>query len=260
MTVTRRALLGSSLLAAAPIAMPMLARAQDATPDAMSSPAAQSSSEIPGYGIVRVRTVASPEINEAVFPDVMYRFLPKTAAVDGYTGYVFAVANDDPASSLTMTLLTDEAAVAAANEVAKEYVAGLDPRLAPETPLAEQGPVRIWAVTDRPASEVPPHLTGCQISFRHRFNAEEPDIEGVIIAVNDELIPGLREMDGFVLYGWLGTSDGRISFNIWETEDQLAAGDQYVADFVATHPIVTTNGTTDVYAGTIGYSDILGTA
>ncbi|HET9661429.1 MAG TPA: hypothetical protein VFP05_13920 [Thermomicrobiales bacterium] len=254
MPVTRRVFLGSAMLvAAAPLAAPALAFAQDASPVAEAGDA-------PGYGIVRVRTVGSPELNQAVFPDVMYRFLPKTAAVDGYAGYVFAVANDDPASSLTMTLLSDEAAVAAANDVAKEYVAGLDPRLAPETPLAEQGPVRIWEITARPASEVPPHLTGCQITFRHRINAEETDIEGIIKTVNDELIPGLREMDGFVLYGWLGTPDGRISFNIWETADQLAAGDQYVADFVATHPIVTTNGTTDVYAGTIGYSDILGTA
>ena len=135
---------------------------------------------------------------------------------------------------------------------------GIDPRLTPETPLAEQGPVRIWSTTDRTSAEVPPHLTGCQVTFRHRINAEETDIEGIIKTVNEELIPGLREMDGFVLYGWLGTSDGRISFNIWETPEQLAAGDAYVADFVATHPIITTNGTTDVYAGTIGYADVLG--
>ena len=104
-------------------------------------------------------------------------------------------------------------------------MAGLDPRLTPETPLAEQGPVRIWETTDRPLSEVPPHLTGCQVTFRHRINAAETDIEAIIQTVNEELIPDLREMDGFVLYGWLGTPDGRISFNIWETAEQLAAGD-----------------------------------
>ena len=102
--------------------------------------------------------------------------------------------------------------------------------------------MRIWETTDRPVSEVPPHLTGCQVTFRHRINAAETDIEAIIQTVNEELIPGLREMDGFVLYGWLGTPDGRISFNIWETAEQLAAGDAYVAEFVATHPIITTNG------------------
>lgn len=259
MSVTRRTLLGSALLAGVPLALPIVGRAQDATPDAMSSPAAESSNA-PGYGIIRVRTVASPELNAAVFPDVMYRFLPKTAAVPGYAGYVYAVKNDDAATSLTMTLLADEAAVAAANEVAKEYVAGLDPRLTPETPLAEQGPIRIFQLTDRPASEIPPHLTGCSITFRHRVNAAETDIDGIIAAVNESLIPMLMDMDGYILYGWTGVSDGRISYNIWETPEQLAAGDAAIAEWVKQNPIITQQGTTEVYAGTIGYSDILGTA
>lgn len=254
MPVTRRTLLGTTLLAAAaPAVIRHAALAQDATPVADIAAA-------PGYGIVRVRTVGSPELNEAVFPDVMYRFLSKTAEVDGYVGYIFAVENDDPATSVTMTLLSEEAAVESANAVAKEYVAGLDPRLTPETPLAEQGPVRIFQLTDRPASELPPHLTGCQITFRHRINADETDIEAIIQAVNEGLIPILQEMDGFVLYGWLGTPDGRISFNIWETAEQLAAGDEAIADWVAANPIVTMEGTTDVYAGTIGYAEVVGSA
>jgi hypothetical protein len=157
-----------------------------------------------------------------------------------------------------MTLLADEASVAAAEEVAREYVAGLDPRLTPDTPLAEEGPIRIWEATDRPASEVPVHLTGCQVTFRHRTNAAETDIDAIIQTVNEDLIPSLRDMEGFVLYGWLGTPDGRISFNIWETAEHLAAGDAFVAEFVAANPIITMDGTTDVYAGTIGFADVLG--
>ena len=253
MPVTRRHFLGSTILAAAaPLAIPSFGQAQDATPEAMDPKA-------PGFGIVRVRALPTPELNQAVYPDVMSRFLPATAAIPGYFGYLFAFQNDNPAVALTMTLLADEASLAAADEVAKEYVAGLDPRLTPETPLAEEGPVRIWEVTDRPASEVPVHLTGCQVTFRHRINAAETDIEAIIQTVNEGLIPSLREIDGFVLYGWLGTPDGRISFNIWETAEQLAAGDEFVAEFVAANPIITmVEGTTEVYAGTIGFADILG--
>ncbi len=251
MSVTRRTLLGTSLLLAAPVLMPRMAHAQDATPEAATL-------DMPGYGIVRVRALATPELNQAVYPDVMSRFLPETSAIPGYYGYLFAFENDNPAASLTMTLLADEAATADANAVAEEYVAGLDPRLTPETPLAEQGPVRIWEVTDRPISEVPPHLTGCQVTFRHRINTAETDIEAIIQLVNDELIPELRAMDGFILYGWLGTPDGRVSFNIWETAEHLAAGDELVAGFVAANPVITMDGTTEVYAGTIGYADVLG--
>lgn len=76
--------------------------------------------------------------------------------------------------------------------------------------------------------------------------------------MNEGLIPSLREMDGFVLYGWIGTPGGRISFNIWETAEQLAAGDELVAEFVAANPVITMDGATDVYAGTIGFADVLG--
>ena len=251
MTVTRRMFLGSSLaIAASPIVVPLAALAQDGTPVAAG--------EAPGFGIVRLRALPTFELNQAVYPDVMYRFLPATSAIDGYFGYLFAFQNDNPAAALTMTLLADEASVAAADEVAKEYVAGLDPRLTPETPLAEEGPIRIYETTDRPASEVPVHLTGCQVTFRHRINADETDIDAIIQTVNDGLLPTLREMDGFILYGWLGTPDGRISFNIWETAEQLAAGDAYIAEFVAANPIITMEGTTAVYAGTIGYANVLG--
>jgi hypothetical protein len=239
------------LAATMPLAAPTLAHAQDATPEAMDPDSS-------GFGIVRVRALSTPELNQAVYPDVMYRFLPPTSAILGYLGYLFAFQNDNPATSLTMTLLADEAAVAQADEVAKEFVAGLNPRLTPETPLAEEGPVRLWETTDRPASELPPHLAGCQVTFRHRINAAETDIEAIIQTVNEGLIPSLPEMDGFVLYGWLGMPDGRISFNIWETAEPLTAGDEPVAEFVAANPIITIDGTTEVYAGTIGYANVLG--
>lgn len=238
-------------MAAGAAVAPMPLLAQEATP-AAARPA------VPGYGIVRVRVLATPELGQAVFPDVMYRFLPMTAAIPGYYGYLFAWENENPAATLSMTLLADEAAAADADAVAKAYVAEIDPRLTPETPLAEQGPVRIFALTERTAAELPPFLSGCQFTFRQRMNAPDTDIEGILAAVQGDLIPVLSAMDGFVLYGWLGTPEGRIAFNIWETAEQLAAGDQAVADFVAANPIVTAQGETVVHAGTIGFADVLG--
>ena len=84
--------------------LPLAAHAQDATPEAAA--------DAPGYGIVRVRALPTPELNQAVYPDVMYRFLPQTSAIPGYFGYLFAFENENPAASLTMTLLADEAATA----------------------------------------------------------------------------------------------------------------------------------------------------
>lgn len=65
-------------------------------------------------------------------------------------------------------------------------------------------------------------------------------------------------MDDFVPIGWIRIPDGHISFTIWEAAEQLAAGDAFIADFMAAQPVITQNGTTEVYAGAIGYADVLG--
>ncbi len=257
MSLSRRSFLGSTLVAAAtPLVIPAIARAQNATP-VPASPEAEPL-DTPGYGIIRVRALPTPELNQAVFPDVMHRFLPMTEAVPGFYGYLFAFDQDDPASSITMTFVDTMEAAMVADEVAKGYVAEIDPRLTPETPLAEQGPIRLYARTDRPLSELPPFLTGCYVTTRNKKNAADTDIDAVVKLVTDDLTPILRAMDGFILYGWMMTPEGRLSFNIWETADQLAAGDKAVADWVAANPTVSSSGETEVHAGVIGYADVLG--
>lgn len=257
MVGTRRSFLGRTLLAAgATAALPVLARADDATPQPVS-PVAESL-DVPGYAVVRVRALATPELTQAVFPDVMHRFLPQTEAVPGFYGYLFAVETADPANSITVTLMDTMEAALAADDVAKTYVAGLDPRLMPETPLAEQGPVRVYARTNRSPEQLPPFLSGCQITLRNRTNADNADIDAMARAVNEDLAPILQSMDGFVLYCWLQTPGGRVGINIWETAEQTAAGDAAIADWVAATPIMATSGETEVRAGVIGYADVLG--
>jgi hypothetical protein len=134
---------------------------------------------------------------------------------------------------------------------------GMDPRLTPETPIAEQGQVRIFQRTDRPLSELPPNLHGCHITMRNRQNAHDTDIEGVIRSASEGFGPIQAAMDGFVLYCWMHTDGGRASFNIWETAEHLAAGNQAVADFVAANPVITSEGDTVVHNGVIGYADLL---
>jgi hypothetical protein len=65
-------------------------------------------------------------------------------------------------------------------------------------------------------------------------------------------------MEGFVLYAWMLVEGGRVAINIWETEEQLEAGNEAVAAFVAENTVETTVGEPVVYTGTIGYSDIVG--
>ncbi len=259
MHVTRRRLLGTALAAGTVPGMTgFSALAQEATPDpvAISTPDT-AGVDSPGFAIARVRIHGSPDLAQAVYPDVMFRFLPPTAAVSGYFGYIFAFDGADPSNTINLTLLEDASAADAATTVANSYVEGMDPRLAPETPIAEQGEVRIYQLTDRPLSELPPLLHGCHITMRHRRNAPDTDIEGVIRSASEGFGPIQAAMDGFVLYCWMHTSDGRISFNVWETAEQLEAGNKAVADWAAANPVITSEGETVVHEGVIGYSDLL---
>ncbi len=258
MNVTRRTLLGAALATAAiPAAPGFIARAQDATPEpATSATPGAGGADAPGFGIARVRTHPSAELAQAVYPDVMSRFLPPTAALPGYFGYIFAFEDADPANTINITLLADAAAADQANGVAQAYVAGMDPRLTPETPLAEQGVVRIFQRTDRTSSDLPPLLHGCHITMRHRRNSPETDIEGVIRSASEGFGPIQGAMDGFVLYGWMHAEGGRVSFNIWETAAQLQAGNEAIAAWAADNPVITTEGETVVHQGIIGYSDL----
>jgi hypothetical protein len=251
MYVTRRRLLGTALASSVvPVAPGLTVRAQHATP-------APGAIDGAGFGLARVRTWPSPDLAQAVFPDVMFRFLPQIAALPEYVGYIWAFDDADPRSTINVTLLADASAADEVNTVAEAYVEGMDPRLTLETPIAEQGEVRIYQLTDRPRSALPPFLHGCHITMRHRRNAPDTDIEGVIRSASEGFGPIVAAMDGFVLYCWMHAEGGRVSFNIWETADQLEAGNQAVADFVAANPVITSEGETVVHNGVIGYSDLV---
>jgi hypothetical protein len=234
-----------------------LARAQQGTPSAVEDPGTPAAvgGATPGYGIVRVRKVPTVELNQAIFPHVMHVFLPMIETVPGHAGYVFAVDDADPTASITLTLVADEAAAVASGEAAQGFVAGLDPRFATETPVAAQGPLRIFEMTGRPATELPPFLHGCYLTVRQRENAPGADMEAVVAGATDVLTPTLAAMEGFVLYGWMEVENGRVALNIWETMEQLEAGNQAVADYVAQNTAATTTGDPIVNTGMIGYAD-----
>jgi hypothetical protein len=197
-------------------------------------------------------------LNAAIIPDVLASFLPATAALPGYAGYIFSQHATDAASTITFTLLTDQGAESEATEVALAYVSSLDPRFAVETPFSQEGSLRWFSLTDRPATELPPFLHGCQLTMRERVNAPDADMEAVIAMAIDGLVPLLADMPGFVLYGWMQTEEGRTAVNIWETADQLAAGNEAIAAWVAANTADSSIGDPVVNDGVIIYADVPG--
>jgi hypothetical protein len=138
------------------VAASLLSRRSQSTA-AQSTPVA-TSAVTPGYAIARVRRLPTPDLAAAIVPDVLATFLPRTAALPGYAGYVLSTHVTDPTATISLTLLADEAAAKAADQVAREYASSLDPRFVTETPVTDQGPLRIYQATTRPATELPPFL------------------------------------------------------------------------------------------------------
>ncbi len=259
MQLTRRQLIGTAAaVAAAGGASGPRGRAQEATP----VPAVLGTPDVagfisPGAGIARVREHPTAQLAQAVYADVLTRFLPATRALPGYVGYLFAFDNADPSTTINVTLMQDAAAIDAANGVAQAYVDGMDARLTPETPLSGQGAVRIYQVSDRPVAALPPFLHGCHVNIRFRRNAPDTDVEGVIRSAAEGFGPIQAAMEGFVLYCWMHTEGGRVSFNIWETAEQLQAGNEAVAAWGAANPVITEESPAIAYNGVLGYSDLL---
>ncbi len=260
MALSRRIFLGGMTSAAVlGVTQQWTASAQDGTPVAVesASPVAEMGGD-PGYAIARVRVLPNEDLNEAIVPHVLHRFLPSIEVVPGFRGYVFANHYDDPAATITLTLTDDEASAAASDDAAQSFVDGLDPRLSVETPMAERGPLRIFRATDRGADELPPFLNGCQLTIRNRVSAPDADMEAVIALASEGLVPMLAEMDGFVLYVWMQIEGGRVAINIWETAEQLAAGDTAVSEWVAQNTVNTTVGDPIVNSGPIIYASMPG--
>ena len=227
------------------------AATQEATPELVTDRA-------PGVAIGRVRKLPSAELNEAIYPDVMARFLPATAAIPGFLGYVFAFHTTDPTASVTLTLLTDDPAADAAEAAGQQYVGQLDPRFVVATPVAVRGPVRIYATTSAPPAARPPFLHGCVITMRNRTNAPGADMDDVVAKASSGLAPLLAAMPGFVLYCWIQTEGGRTAINIWQTDEQLRAGNDAVEAWVAANTANTTVGEPVVSDGRIGYGVVPG--
>ncbi|MGE3796628.1 MAG: hypothetical protein AB7G88_02200 [Thermomicrobiales bacterium] len=256
MNTTRRTLLaGSAIAAAASFGVRTGLRAQESTPQAAgaSTPAA---SQAPGYAIARLRTVPSPELNQAVFPDVMRHFLPPTADIPGFEGYIFAFDDADPATSITVTLLAGESARSAAEAIAADYVGQMDPRFDVETSLAEEGPVRIFALAPTPAAQLPPFLHGTTLRLRNQTNAPDFDLESGIAIAIDTLIPTFLAQPGFILYCWFERDGGRLVTEIWEAPEAMDAGQAALTAWRDEHFDSPTASETTEAVGTIGYAEL----
>jgi hypothetical protein len=259
MTVTRRVLLSGTVAGALTVRSRIAGQAQVGTPNAVDAGTPVAAAPVSlGYAIARLRVLPA-ELQQAIYPHVMHRFLPAAEAVPGFAGYIISFSDDDPGTAITLTLTADEAAAEAEKVVSEEFVAGLDPRLAAvETPVAEQGPIIYYGATTRPATELSPFYHGYRLTMRVFEMVPGWDQESADALAEETLLPEIMGMEGFIFYGWVHQENVALGFNIWETDEEMAAGDAAVGDWVAENNAGAGVGPPAVYAGSVGYAFIPG--
>jgi quinol monooxygenase YgiN len=249
---TRRSFIGGAATGGAILLAPTLAAAsQQATPiaDAAASP---------GYAAARVRTQPSAALNQAIFPDVMARLLPQTTELPGFHGYTFVFDDDDPATAIIFSTMADAGVAKQSQQLAQDYVAQLDPRFVTQTPLSAENRIRIWATTDTPASELPPFLHGTVFTMRDQTTAPDYATDDLVAIAQETLIPIFLAQPGFVLYCWFERPEGRIAVNIWDTPEDMAAGEEALVSWRDEHFSVPTSSESVTWRGTVGYSTLTG--
>jgi hypothetical protein len=210
----------------------------------------------PSFARVQISALPSPELNQAIMPAVMADLLPRLRAAAGFLGFVYSGVDDDDAASLTLTLVDDAPALEELSAIQDAWEAGLDPRLAIEPSLAVDGPVRMFALSSRPASDLPPFLHGTFLTMRDQTNAPGVDIEAAIAIARETLIPLFLEQPGFLLYCWVQREGGRLAINIWETLEDAAAGDEALVAWRDEHFTTPTSSETVTTTGTVVYAEM----
>ncbi len=249
---TRRSFIGGAALGGALLLGPALgAGARQATPVDHAGVA-------PAYATARVRQLPTAALNQAIYPDVMARYLPAISALPGFHGYVFVFDDADPTTTFTVATMESEEAAQDSVDVVQDYVGQLDPRFVVETPLSAEGHVRMYATTDRASTELPPFLHGAAFTMRDQTTAPGVDIEAAVDIARETLIPLFLSLPGFILYCWLERPGGRVAINIWDTHEDLTAAGEALAAWREEHFATPTASEQVNYNGTIGYATIDG--
>jgi hypothetical protein len=228
--------------------------AQGATPVAELPPLA--------FASLRVRQLADaayrPEVNEIVVND----FVPTVQALDGYAGYLLGDVIDEATQSLSIVFLDEEEQAAGFDAAAMEFVGGLDPQYAVETPMSAEGDVLV--VGTPPVSMGTPAATpvvdGAPVSgyVAVRIYESLPDTDPREFAslVANEFVPIVQALPGFEGYLFFVTDEGFVSISLFDSEGSALQSNDAGIAWAAENLSDYTPGDPQVINATIVFADL----
>jgi len=228
--------------------------AQGATPVAELPPVA--------YASLRLRQLTDaayrPEVNDIVVSE----FVPVVQALDGYAGYLLGDVIEDATQNLSIVFLDEPEQAAGFDAAAMEFVAGLEPEYAVETPTTAEGDVLV-AGTPPGSMGTPaatPVIDGAPLSgyVAVRIYESLPDTDPREFAsrVANEFVPIVQALSGFEGYLFFVTEDGFVSISLFDSEESALqsndAGIAWAAENISDY----TPGNPQVINATIIFADL----
>lgn len=247
---TAAAGIGVGLFALAPFA----SRAQE------SSPSADGQSL--GFVSTRLRTVESGEQREAVNEMIFGGFIKEVQALEGYQGYLFADVVDDPARSVSIVVLEDEAQAAAFDDLAADFVASVKEGITPVESEEWSGELLLAASGRREGRGAPPAspgagpLTQGYVVVRIYESAEETDPRDVMPTISSDFLPVITAIDGFRGYLCYPTEAGFVAIAMFDSEESVEASNEAKTDWVGEHLADYVKEESEVYNAEVRFASL----
>jgi hypothetical protein len=236
--------------------------AQDGTPETgLATPVVDI--QPVGYASLRVRQLAEAGFRSEVNAIVTSEFVPAVAALEGFSGYLLGDVIEDATQSLSIVTFGEMSQLDAFNALAQEFVGGLDPEFAVETPTTAEGDVLVAAgpdLTNATPMATPvvegEDVAGGYVAVRIYPSLPDTDPREFAPLVLSGFLPIVQGLPGFQGYLFFPTEGGFTSVSLFDTEESAqestVAGTGWAAENLSAY----TEGNPQVINATIAYSDL----
>jgi hypothetical protein len=228
--------------------------AQGATPVTPVQPLA--------YASLRVRELAVAAVRPSVNGIVVAEFAPVVQALDGYAGYLLGDVIGNATRSLSVVVLAEASQAAGFDAAAQEFVAGLEPRYQPETPITAEGDVLaigtplVSAATPMATPVVEAAAVSGYVAVRIYESLPDTDPREFAPLVANEFVPIVQGLAGFEGYLYFVTEGGFVSVSIFDSEESATQSNEEGPAWAADNLSAYTPGDPTIINASIVFADL----
>ena len=213
-----------------------------------------------GFVSTRIRTVETAEAREAVNEPVLDQFVPEVEALDGFEGYLLGNVIDNDAASLSVVVLDDEQRAAGFNDIAAEFVAGLEESISTVDTvqwagdlLISGGPSANEATPDASQAEV---MTEGYIAVRVHTSLPGIDPNDFVPLATSDFLPIVTALPGFVGYLWYPTERGFVAISLYDSIESAQESNVAALDWAAELLTEYTDGSPEIFEANVVYANL----